>query len=241
MSIDTVFDRYKLEKHEADSRTRVSISGRYGSCVSMYTPDELDTRALEYARELAALNSKQKLHVADLGSSPFCPQSIRFADCGLHVDAFDLEPPHPELAKIKAELSGDINYIQENINDVTSEQMHQYSMVYTNRCLFFLPFAEAKAVLSKFLDNSVQGARFFISLMDMNGPIAKNFTDREKPLAERFSVVKNDYATKVECNMPVCFYYPDEVQTELLRDLPVHVLELIQTSPRSIKVVFEKK
>ena len=241
MSIDTVFDRYKLHKHVAGSGTRVSISGRYGGCVSMYTPDELDKRALEYARELAALNSKQKLYVADLGSSPFCPQSIRFADCGLHVDAFDLEPPHPELDNIKSELSGEINYVNKNIKDVGSDMLHQYSMVYTNRCLFFLPFAEAKAVLSKFIDSSKPGARFFISLMDMNGPIAKDYPDRDKPLEERFAVVKNDYATKVECNMPVCFYYPDEVQSELLQGLPVHVLELIQTSPRSIKIVFEKK
>ena len=239
MNLTPIFDRYNLEKHDIGSAIRVAISGRYGGCVSMYTPDDLDERALEYAQSIVKARPDETLWAADLGASPFCPQAIRFADAGLHVDAFDLEPPAAELAAINQDLGNKIHFVQKNLLDLQSAELKLYSLVYTNRCLFFLPFHEAKNVLRKFISHAAPGAQFFISLMDMNGPLAINYPHRDKPLSERFAVPNCDYARLVECNMPVCFYYADEVESELLHDLPIHVLELIQTTPRSIKVVFE--
>lgn len=241
MNLTAVFDRYNLEKQDIGSGTRVLISGRYGGCVSMYTPDELDDRALQYAQHLAKTHPQQVIYAADLGASPYCPQSIRFAHEGLHVDAFDLEPPAAQFAEINQEFDNRIRYVQKNLVDVTSTDLHPYSMVYTNRCLFYLPFHEAKKVLRQFIDQALPGAQFFISLMDMNGPLAINYPDRDKPVDERFAIPNCDYARLVECNMPVCFYYADEVESELLHDLPIRILELIQLTPRSIKVVFEVK
>lgn len=241
MDLNSLFDRYQLEKREAGSGVRVSISGRYGSCVSMYTPDEIDLRALQYAEELIATKPYDPLYAADLGSSPYCPQSLRFAHLGYQVDAFDLEPSAPEFSQINQELGNKIQYIQKNLLDVSVNDLKPYSIVYTNRCLFFLPFVEAKKVLYKFIEAAAPGAKFFISVMDIDGPLAENYIDREKPLAERFSVVKNDYAKKVECNMPVCFYTTEEVQRELLSGLPVSLEEIIQTTQHSsIKIIFKK-
>lgn len=241
MNLQNLFDRYQLEKRDAGSGIRVSISGRYGSCVSMYTPDELDLRALEYAEELKNLKSGALLYAADLGSSPYCPQSIRFAHLGFQVDAFDLEPPAPEFSKINEELGNKIHYVQKNLLNVGVKDLNPYSIVYTNRCLFFLPFAAARNVLRQFIEAAIPGAKFFISVMDIDGPLAENYVDREKPLAERFSVVKNDYAKKVECHMPVCFYKAQEVEKELLSDLPVSLKEIIQTTQQSsIKIIFQK-
>ncbi len=242
MNLQALFDRYHLEKREGGTGIRVSISGRYGSCVSMYTPDELDIRALQYAEKLRKLRSDDVIYAADLGSSPYCPQSIRFAHAGLLVDAFDLEPSAPEFVQINKELGNKIHYFQKNLSDVRTEELKSYSLVYTNRCLFFLPFSTAKSVLSQFVDIATPGAKFFISLMDINGPLAENYQDCDKPLTERFSVVKNDYAKKVECNMPVCFYYPEEVENKLLDSLPVSIEEILQTPQQSsIKVIFQKK
>lgn len=241
MDLNSLFDRYQLEKREAGSGVRVSISGRYGSCVSMYTPDDIDLRALQYAEELITVKQHGLLHVADLGSSPYCPQSIRFAYLGYQVDAFDLEPPAPEFGQINQELGKKIQYVQKNLLDVSVNDLQPYSIVYTNRCLFFLPFAEAKKVISKFVNVALPGAKFFISVMDIDGPLAENYLDREKPLADRFSRVKNDYAKKVECNMPVCFYRPEEVERELLSGLSVLLEEIIQTTEHSsIKIIFKK-
>lgn len=240
MDTEALFAQYELSPITVGQISRVPISGRYGGCVSLFSPDELDMRAWDYAKSLASQPSDAPLLAADLGASPYCPQSIRFALQGFQVDAFDIERHAPQLEQINTELPGNIHYHQTDIRRLDASQLKPYSLIYSNRCLFFMPFAEAKAVLQQFIHAAKPGARFFISLMDMNGRLAINYPDIDKPLAERFAPVNNEYSDVVEVNMPVCFYYADEVESELLHDLPVHTLELIQTSPRSIKVVFEK-
>ncbi len=240
---DFIKKRLNVKFEKMGNRIRVPISGKFGGCVSLYSPDELDERAIEYASVLIKESGDKIFYAADIGSSPYCPQALRLASIGLRVDAFDLEPVMPEVYQIARHLKGKVHYIQKNLLDLSSEDfLHSYTLVYSHRCLFFLTFYQAKDIIRDFLVHSEIRARFFLSFGNLNSSIAEGYKDRHKPVSKRFAQLDNEISRAAEINKPVCLYTAEEVKNNLLNDFPIKIIDTIEAidSANGIKIIFEK-
>lgn len=240
---DFLKNAFSVKPERAGDRLRVAISGTYGSCMSLYNTDVLDQASLRYAQELVEGQVGAPFYVADIGASPYCPQALRFASLGLHVDAFDLEPPAHELLEVISKLPGSVHYIEKNLLDLDKGALHhRYRIVYSNRCLLFLPFEGTRKLLNLFIANMLPGARAYLSVGNIKSSDAKDYPDRHKSIGERFSAIDNAALNEADIKAPICLYHFDEVKTHLLEGFPVNVVSLNQVgeSLNAIKLIFEK-
>jgi len=208
-----------------------------GLCASFFSPDELDKQAVQYAKLLNPNTSR----VADIGCSRYFPQAIRFAQLGLFVDAFDLSTPMPEYHEINQELNGKINYIQtdlmqEHISYLTNKQYH---LIYSNRFISHLPYLIAKNLFDAFFTHAAKGCRFFISFGNVESDEARIYSDRLKPLEERFCIQQTELAEKHKLTNPVCLYHRNEIREKFLGGYKIEMLDEI-FGTASIKIIFQK-
>ena len=85
-----------------DEHDVLPVNGSYGICRSYYQPDELDIKALEYAKNLQKPFTVKKPRALDLGCSPYFPQSQRLAKIGFSIHAIDAVNPVADFDKINA-------------------------------------------------------------------------------------------------------------------------------------------
>ncbi len=238
MKHEPLLHKLGLTPQEIFNRKLVPISKQYGSCVSFFMPNVLDEMALQYAEEL--LSQQGDLYAADLGASPYCPQSLRLASTGLKVDAYDLEPINTNVMSLVDTLAGELLYTQINLKELQDKDIsHIYDLVYSHRCLFFMPFAQTRKIIELFLSHAKPNARFFISLAGLYSQTGENYADHDKPVAQRFCLPNNDFIKHVGISNPICLYTLEDIENNLLRDLPVKIMYLEETSNRSINFCFE--
>jgi hypothetical protein len=218
----------------------IPIGGGHGLCASLLSPDDLDSKALEYARILIA-DSKQ-LFAADLGCSPFAPQAIRLAEAGMSVDAYDIEEPHIEIQSISERFQGRIRYYAVDLcsSDFLPSPENKYALLYSNRLLSHLKFEDAISLVNKFVLNSTKNARAFLSFSALDSSLGEDYPHRENTLAERFAAPNNDRSFTNQLNSPLCLYTESEVLGEFLPKVGLKVVDIFSSKSGSIKVICEK-
>jgi hypothetical protein len=217
----------------------VPIGGGRGVCASLLSPDDLDRLAVEFAYALVeAHGAGALLYAADLGCSPFFPQSIRLAEAGMLVDCFDVEQPHAELKRINASLGSRLHYYVSDLADSSFECPRAgYSLLYSNRLISHLRFADARRLIGRFTDNCRPGARLFLSMSSVDSDLAEGYPDLHRPVEERFSVPLSARARENQLSLPLCLYSEADVRDRLLTNLPLEVGQLFSSKTGSIKVV----
>jgi hypothetical protein len=208
-----------------------------GLCASFFSPDQLDEQAIKYAKSLDPNISL----AADIGCSQYFPQSIRFAQIGLAVDAFDLIEPIPEYQAINQELSGKINYIQTNLmqNIDTYLTNKQYHLIYSNRFISHLPYLKAKVLFDVFFKHAAKGCRFFISFGNIESAEAQLYDGKSKSLEKRFDIQNTKLSKKHELTNPVCLYHRKEIYEIFLNNYNIDLIDEIPGTA-SIKLIFQK-
>ncbi len=240
---DFLKNAYNKNPKQVGSRMGMPISGKYGSCMSLHNLDKLDQDSLNYVQELIDSKITLPFYIADIGASPYCPQSLRFASLGIHVDAFDLESMAQEVTGIANNLPGQVEYSKMNLLEAnTASFKHQYHIVYSNRCFLFLPYSKARNLLELLIDKMLPKARCYLSLGNIESDDTVSYFDHDKPLSKRFSIVDGEVLKQAGVNAPVCLYYLNEVKEKLLKGLPITVLwlEKVTNNLNSIKLIFEK-
>lgn len=214
------------------------ISGQHGACLSYYQPDELDLKALEYASILNQ-QTDNSLCALDLGCSPYFPQSQRFAKLGFQVDAIDLIKPVYNFTEINQRYHNRIAYKILDLKHLQSEDlMHQYQIVYSNRCFSFLSYSEAHRLIRILINHNKYQTRYFLAFFSVLGKYAENYPVY-LPLAERYVALDNAYAKRAQMLAPVCLYTREEILHDLLGDLPISLVEIIEAKSGSLKIIFE--
>ena len=216
------------------------INGRHGVCRSYYQPDELDIKAVEYAKLLVNHSGKSNLYALDLGCSPYFPQSQRLANLGFTVDAFDLEKPVISLDQINLHKTH-INYQVKNIADLTADDLHNnYHIIYSNRCFSFLRYSHAYSLIRILLQRANSKTRFFVGFFTNLSKYAENYPI-ELPLEDRYVPLNNEIARMNQMFAPVCLYTQKEIVEDLLGDLPITIIEILHAQSGSLKIIFEKE
>jgi hypothetical protein len=214
------------------------INGKHGLCRAYYQPDELDLKTIAYANALVQQPQK-KLHALDLGCSPYCPQSQRLATLGFQVDAFDLEKPMKTFKEINQQYFNRIHYRIKNLTDLKAADLcHNYQIVYSNRCLSFLPYRETYALLRLLVNHVKANTRFFLGFFAEGASYAEGYPI-ELPLENRYLPLPHNTAKQNEMLAPVCVYKQEELYQNLLDGLPIRMIEELRAKSGSLKIIFE--
>lgn len=214
------------------------INGHHGLCRCYYQPDELDIKTLEYA-SIIAQQTKESLHALDLGCSPYAPQSLRLAKLGFHVEAFDLEKPMENFDHTNQQYYERVSYQVENIADIKASDLRDdYQIIYSNRCLSFLPYQEASALIRLLITRVINKTRFFLGFFAESADYAKGYPIH-LPLGNRYVPLDNAVAKQNEMLASVCVYRRDEIYENLLGNLAITIIEELKAKSGSLKIIFE--
>ncbi|MBB71158.1 MAG: hypothetical protein CMF50_02015 [Legionellales bacterium] len=216
------------------------IDGEHGVCRSYNNLDALDIKTIEYATSLLYSSSKN-IFALDLGCSPYCPQGLRLAKQGCYVDAIDLNPPDKAFQSINQSFDKRISYLVKDLRELqASDLAHQYSLIYSNRCLCFMKHTHIRHLMKLLVERSLSKTRFFISFFTVDGHYAKGYPVNQA-LDERFYRLTSDVAKRSSMTAPVCLYTKAEIYDEVLGELPITLIDEITASTGSLKLIFEKQ
>lgn len=223
-----------------DSCDVLPVNGQHGLCRAYYQPDELDIKAIEYATSIAN-QSEKNLYALDLGCSPYFPQSQRLGKLGFQVDAFDLEKPIANLDEINKLYPDRIHYQTRNIIELQSIDLrNDYQIIYSNRCLSFISFPHAYSLIRMLISHVKTKTIYFLGFFAESAKYADNYPI-DLPLENRFVPLNNPVAKNNQMLAPVCVYTPDEIFERLLGGLPITIIEVLEATSGSIKIIFEKE
>ena len=188
------------------------LSNGHGCCVSFNSWDALDSAAVEHC---AALVGQGKyVSTLELGSSPYIPQSIRFARLGADAYANDLLPM---ADSIQDRLTGPIprvTFLQGDMADEVPELQRQgrrFSVVTATRCLSHLPFERAVSTLRAVKGCLTKDGMVFASLSSLRSTLADGYAHAGRPLRTRFTSALNPRADQAGLTAKLCLYEPEEV------------------------------
>ena len=192
----------------ASRNDRVAAHG-YGIAISVERQDGLDDAAIEYAATLVPEmgSAGARPGVYDLGAGSGV-MAERFARLGCVVVACDLLPM-PSLREFarRTGFMAERHVVSADVRAVDWAEYPAANVVYSQRFLHYLRFAEAAALLG---DVSARSAhcRVFFSVSGMRSELADGYP--ESPVARRFAPLEAAMQEKHGITHPVCLYTVDD-------------------------------
>lgn len=165
-----------------------------GVDIASQRQDELDLAAV------AAVQARKTPAVVDLGGG-FGTQSLRFAAAGASVTMIDLADMASEnFARAVAAgqaAEGQLRFVKKDFSAITAADIpDSIDILYSQRAIHYVPYAEAKRILTQMFNAMSKGGEVFISAAGWDTEYGKTYPDRDKPVEERFSMVAPDMQEK---------------------------------------------
>ena len=175
---------------------------RYGQDIATARWDWLDISCVRYAARHKRRPTTQHTPIAvDLG----CGQglmALTLRDLGYRVIACDLRIN----ATVQAAL-GDDAY-EGDFRNVPWAELPAPDIVYSQRALHYIPYAEAAALLTTLTRKP--GCAVYISLAGYDSKLGDGYPDRHKPVQVRFAPLAPEPRQATDISAPLCLYTPED-------------------------------
>lgn len=208
---------------------RRPVAAGFGVDISSQRLDDLDMRTLDAILAFRTAHGGGPA-VFDLGCG-LGAQTIRMASAGAAVFAFDVTDNGAALTA-QAEEAGCrdlVNFYTKDIRQGFTDVPVQPDIVYSQRTLHYLAFADAEAVLRGLVQQATAGARFFLSASGLRSELGDGYPDKERAAAERYAPLAPAMQEKHSMRGPICLY--DVVDMALLLEYAGLVPVNVYTSP----------
>ncbi len=183
----------------------------YGVDVAITRTDDLDKVMLSEIEHWLAPK------ILDIGSGAG-GQAIRLAKKGAIVTAVDICDFNNEISSLMINnslASESITFIQANIIDIISGfETNSFNAAYLQRMLHYLPYQEAKTVLTE-LRRIVNG-KLYLSITGLHSDIGRDYDDKNKSITERFCYLSELDSKTFSINQPLCLYTEPEAKELLI-------------------------
>jgi cyclopropane fatty-acyl-phospholipid synthase-like methyltransferase len=188
----------------------ISTAEGFGGDISSQRIDELDKACLQEVLNRAG----QEVVVVDLGAGRGS-QSMRLAALGAKVTAIDIYDIGEYAQQVSSLLpQGEFHFIHKDINEVSDEDIpSKISIIYSQRTLHYLRFAEAQRVLSFLRSRMTEGGKLFFSIASVKSELQQGYEEERKTVTERFGYLSPRNQRKHQITKPLCLYSHEEVQT----------------------------
>lgn len=214
---------------------RIQCSAGLGVDIASQRMDDLDRESLKWV-----LEQEHSPTVVDLGAGAG-GQSIRFAALGCTVQMIDLLTKPESVQACNQLLEQEkLLYLQKNINHlVPADLPESIDMLYSQRFLHYLPFADACFALQIAADRMPVGARAFISASGIDSELGNAYAGRKQPLEERFGTLAPEMAERHLIYAPVCLYSENDLE-QLATEAGFRAVAIWKSAFGNIKAILER-
>ncbi len=176
--------------------------------------DDLDKRVLAQVSDL--IDSGVEPRVLDVGCG-VGGLSVAMAKSGAVVIAIDIVDYEEEVGEraAKAELLPPaVTLIQSDIRDFVVATAEQYDIVVLQRVLHYLPYKEAKEVLTQLRQKA---NHLYLSVSGVDTAIARHYSELANDIRERWGYLDEVGQNLFSITAPLCLYSETEI-IKLLED-----------------------
>lgn len=206
----------------------MKIEPRYGQDIAAARWDWLDISCVRYAaRHKRRVTTEHTPIAVDLG----CDQglmALTLRDMGYRVIACDLRITDT----IRATL-GDDAY-EGDFRNVPWAELPAPDIVYSQRALHYVPYAEAVALLTTLTRKP--GCAAFISLAGYHSELGKYYPHLHKPVHERFAHLAPEPREATNISAPLCLYTPENA-AQLIAEIGLVATGLWSSEFGNIKIM----
>jgi hypothetical protein len=186
-----------------------STSGTHGVDIASQRADELDLDALRFAmdRQLPAPVA------LDLGCG-LGIQGMRLAMLGMEAHLYDLLDISDRVITFKTLFPS--SSLQFHRTDLRGNVAHllpaRVGLSYSQRFVHYLPYEAACRLLDSLFASMVSGARLYLSASGLKSELGTGYTEKNRPLAERFGRLEATMGAKHQIHEDVCLYTEDDLR-----------------------------
>lgn len=209
-------------------RMSVSETG-YGVDVTVRRADDLDRKLL------AAVNGRDGCSVLDLGCGAG-GAAARLVELGAYVTGIDQH----DFKDVFTESVGERGvFMQSDIRNIEAcVAGEMFDFVLLQRTLHYLPYAEAKKVLTELCEYTKE--KMFLSLSGLQSDLGKVYATVDAPIDRRFGKLTAEGQETFGIYEPLTLYTKAEA-VQLAEDSCWKVVEVWQSAFGNIKMILKNK
>jgi hypothetical protein len=232
----------KVNALNANGDKFVLTHSRRGVDISSQRQDDLDTASLAYIDKYR--QQGKEVNALDLGGG-FGAHSIRMAAAGALVLLVDIATSMAEQNILTAEKegkiqSGQVRMLKSDFMQLDNQHIvEKISLFYSQRALHYIPYYEAKKLLSFMFNKMALGGHAFISVAGFDTEYGKTYPDRHLPVEKRFQYLTKAMQEKHGIHHRVVIYKKEELKT-LLTDAGFFVHDMRHSTFGNIKAIASK-
>ena len=182
---------------------------KFGVDVGSTRLDDLDKQVLAYVEERTKLGLTTKVLDVGCGAGGL---AVELAKLGAVVTALDIDD-YKEVITAKAEvlsLTADkVFFVQSDIVSFLDGSTERFDCVVLQRVLHYLPYDEAKKVLTKL---ATRADALYIAVTGTTTAIAQHYSVLESPIDQRFELLDRVGQELFSISAPVCLYGEPEIK-----------------------------
>lgn len=214
----------------------VRTSGRHGGDIASQRIDALDTAVLAYCLSLGP-----GVGAVDIGCG-LGAQGFRLAALGASVTLCDPIDISARVAQFNALFpASPVRFLQRDARELTAGDFeHPLAIVYTQRCLHYLRFHEARALLETLRDVSRPDARFFVSASGIDTELGAGYDGVASDVAGRMAPLSPEMAKKHGVHDDFCLYSEEDL-LRLGVEAGLEVMSVTSSAFGNKKAIFSLK
>jgi len=215
----------------------IETTGAHGADISSQRMDDLDISSLTYALSL----KKGKKTALDLGCGKGF-HSLRLALLGVNVHMYDILDITQDIDLIKKTIplsDESLSFYNKKIEDVIFDSGVMFDIVYSQRFIHYLRYDAAVELVKKIYNHTLKDGKVFISASGMNSELSSNYSCKNYPIQKRFGLLSDEMADTHGIKMPVCLYYPHELD-ELFLSEGFKTVKTETSLFGNVKAIFQK-
>lgn len=210
-----------------------STTGAHGIDVSSRGTDKLDRDCLHFALDCDAPDAT----AIDLGCG-LGAQSLRLAALGWRVWMYDQLDLAATVSSWNAIHGNRLTYVRRDLRRLAPADLPAAPrIVYSQRCLHYLPYADACDLLTMLAGTMPAGGRAFLSVSGLHGELGAGYSHATRPVRARFCRLAPEIADRYECHEPVCLYAEEDLAA-LVQRAGLQVDSLTRTTFGNLKGTF---
>ncbi len=214
-----------------------NLAGTHGVDISSQRMDDLDRKCLQFALE----KNSDELAAVDLGCG-LGIQGVRIALSGIKTLLIDFLDIESRIGQCSGLLNlQNIQFLQKDARLLVPQDLpEKIQILYSQRFIHYLKFAEAEALIAMVAGRMETGGRVFLSASGIDTELADGYADRGKAVHDRYAPLSEAMALKHQIHEPVCLYSEMELK-QLLKPYGFKEVLVWSSDFGNIKAIFERE
>lgn len=220
--------------------SRSPTISNFGADIAMQRADDLDKMAIDRVSFMGAELKQlgQAPRALDIGSASG-GQALRMADAGATVTALDVDDYAREIlsAARQAGWADRCSFLQRDISKFkVADNLESFHVIVCQRMIHYVPYATALEIVADLRRALTEDGRLYISASGLHSELGNGYSERSKPVPQRYGVLSDEMSSRHAIKGPVCLYSLADL-ARLLEDAGMRAEQVFASPFGNIKAV----